>query len=62
MEVSGHRSAMCIARSITTVQQLDSLCVRPVGALASREDLQRCSTSWEDNFGVGSTAGKGNTA
>jgi len=40
---------MCIAGRVTEVQQLDSLPVRPVGVLASGEDLRRRSTSWEDD-------------
>jgi len=43
----------CVAGRVSKVQlsqRLDSLRVRPVGALASGEDLQRCSTSWENNF------------
>jgi len=40
---------MSVAGRVTEVQQLDSLRVRPVGALASGEDLRRRSTSWEDD-------------
>jgi len=43
---------MCVARRVSEVQLsqwLDSLHVRPVGALDSGEDLRIHSRSWEDD-------------
>ena len=51
-EVRGHRSTTCVAGRVSEVQlsqRLDSLRVRPVGALDSGKDLRIRSRSWEDD-------------